>query len=142
MLLTSGNNEEKIKWEPEIIKIDENNYIKKIDFEKRGNSFSDVIFNNNGKEIFVGRYILDTKNIKVLYREGKILVYSDKFIDGKGMKITKVYTLYDILDDVCYSMSEKDLIKIFDPVLDDSYLENPNKLSIYNDVEKRHRLSK
>ena len=100
MLIIRDINEEKIKWEPLIIKIDEKNYIKKIDLEKRGNSFCDIVFNNCGKEIFIGRYESDSKNIKVLYKNGRILVYSDKFIKEK-MQITDVHTLYDIADDVC-----------------------------------------
>ena len=143
MIITTVNNEEKIKYEPQIINIDEKNYIKKIILEKRGNEFTDVIFNNCGIEKFIGRYNNDIQNIKVLYNNGRVLVYSDKYIKEKnGVQITNVYTLYDILDDVCYSMTEEDLLKTFDPTLDSSYLKNSNKLIIRSDVEKRHRLRK
>lgn len=143
MLITKSINEEKIKWEPQIIKIDEKNYIKKIDLEKRNNNFSDVIFNNCGKEIFIGRYECGTKNIKVLYKDGRILVYSDQFIEEKKkLQITNVHTLYDIVDDVCYSMKEDELLKIFDDNLDTSYLKRTNKLIVRSDVEKKHRLRK
>ena len=141
MLIIRDINEEKIKWEPLIIKIDEKNYIKKIDLEKRGNSFCDIVFNNCGKEIFIGRYESDSKNIKVLYKNGRILVYSDKFIKEK-MQITDVHTLYDIADDVCYSMNESELLNLFDSELDSSYLKNTNKLIVRSDVEKRRRLGK
>ena len=141
MLTLRGNNEEKLKCEPEIIKIDDNNYIRKIDLEKRGNSFCDIIFNNCGKEIFIGRYENDLNNIKVLYKNGRILVYSDKFVKEK-MQVTDVHTLYDIADDVCYSMNESELLKLFDSELDTSYLKNTNKLIVRSDVEKRRRLGK
>ena len=143
MLMTKYNNKEKIKWEPEIIKIDDNNFIKKIDLEKRGNSFCDIVFNNCGKEIFIGRYESDSQNVKVLYKNGRILVYSDQFIREKEkVYITDVHTLYDIVDDVCYSMKESDLLKLFDPELDVSYLKQTNKLIVRSDVEKRRRLRK
>lgn len=143
MLIIKSINEEKIKWEPQIIKIDEKNYIKKIDLEKRNNNFSDVIFYNCGKEIFIGRYECDTKNIKILYKDGRILVYSDQFIEEKnGLQITNVHTLYDVVDDVCYSMKEDELLKTFDVNLDASYLKRTNKLIVRSDVEKKHRLRK
>ena len=143
MIIIKVNNEEKIQGEPLKIKIDNNNFIKKTDIEKRGNIFADVVFNNNGKEVFIGRYNNDCQNIKVLYNNGKILVYSNKFIKEKNaMHITAVHTLYDLLDDVCYSMSEEELLKTFDSTLDASYLNKSNKLIVRSDVEKRHRLKK
>ena len=141
MLIIRDINEEKLKCEPEIIKIDDNNFIKKIDLEKRGNSFCDIVFNNCGKEIFIGRYESDSQNVKLLYKNGRILVYSDKFIKEK-MQITDVHTLYDIADDVCYSMNESELLNLFDSELDSSYLKNTNKLIVRSDIEKRRRLSK
>lgn len=143
MIITKLNSEEKIKWEPEIIKINEQNYIKKIELEKRGNSFCDIIFNNSGKEIFIGRYENESKNIKVLYKAGRILVYSDEFIKEKEkVQVTQVHTLYDIVDDVCYSMKEGELLNLFDSNIDQTYLKKNNKLVVRSDVEKKRRLKK
>ena len=58
------------------------------------------------------------------------------------MQITDVHTLYDIADDVCYSMNESELLNLFDSELDSSYLKNTNKLIVRSDVEKRRRLGK
>jgi len=143
MIITTVNNEEKIKYEPTILKINEKNHIKIINLEKRGNNFCDVIFNNCGKEIFVGRYETETQNVKVLYNDGRILVYSDEFIDSeKKVEITNIHTLYDIVDDICFSMKQEDLLNLFDPSLNTSYLKKANKIINYSDVEKRRRLRK
>ena len=131
-------NKPKLKYPPEIIKINDNNYISIAEYEKRNSTFYDVIFNNNGKEIFIGRYIKDFDIVKVMYKDGKILVYIDKYIkEKKGLYITDIYTLYDILDDVHYNESKEEMLRIFDPSLSDEFLINKNKILQRSDIEKK-----
>ena len=53
-----------------------------------------------------------------------------------------VHTLYDILDDTHYSLSEAEALELFDSNLDSSKLKNKERLMIRCDVEKRHRFVK
>ena len=138
MLNNNDINKPQLKYEPTIIRIDDKNYVSISEYSKRGNSFYDVIFNNNGKEVFIGRYNKILDNVKVMYNNGKILVYSDI----KNNLIIKVYSLYDILDDTHYSLSEVEALQLFNPDLDTSFLKNKDRSVVRTDVEKRHRLIK
>ena len=136
-------NTPKLKYTPDIIKINENNFISISEYEKRNTTYYDIIFNNNGKEIFIGRYIKEFEPIKAMYNEGKILVYTDKYIQDKQQSyITNIYTLYDILDDVHYNETEEEMLKIFNPNLSDEYLMNKNKIVQRSDIEKKILIKK
>ena len=131
------DNSIKMLEEPKKIMIDDKNYIKISKYQKRDTIFYDVIFINLDKEKFIGRY-KDFNNMNVSYKDSKILVFSqdvDNFI-------IKVHTLYDILDDINYSLSEIEALKVFDSSIDSSKLINKEKSIVRCDVEKRHRLVK
>jgi len=132
-------NELKLKNKPQITKIDDNNYISIAEYKKRQTSFFEVVFNNRGKEILLGRYINEFDNIKAMYKDGKILVYSDEFIRGEGIKIVDVKDLYDILDDTFYCVSKLEALNIFDSSIDSSYLKDKQKSTIRKDIEKKTR---
>lgn len=141
-MLNNMVNEKKLKYKAEIVNINENNYISVSEYEKRGNSFFDVVFNNNGKEIFIGRYNKELKKINVKYNNGKILVFTNDFIKDKGVFITDVLSLYDVLDDTFYSVTKLEALNVFDPTIDSSYIKNKNKLIVRDDIEKYDRMVK
>lgn len=130
-------NEPRLKGEPNILKINENNLIIIYEYEKRSNNYFDVIFNNNGKEIFIGRYVSDS-NIKAMYKDGKILVFSSE--DNNLNCITKVHSLYDILDDTYYSLTELECLDLFDSRINANNIRQKNKLTARTDCEKIHRM--
>lgn len=121
-----------------ILRISDNNYIEMFERENKGNVFYDILFDNHGKEIFIGRYAQELGTINAIYNSGMILIYSAS-VDNK---ITRVYTLYDILDDTHYSSTELEALNLFDPNLDGSSLKTPHRLLIRSDIEKKHRLIK
>ena len=137
------NNETKLVYLFETIKINEKSFINIKLNEKRNNKFFDVIFNLNGKEIFLGRFAKDFNIINAKYKDGKILIYYENFNQNKHcMTINKVLSLYDILDDTFYSCTEIEALNIFDSSIDSSYLKQPENLIHRSDVEKSKRLYK
>lgn len=130
----------KLKYNPDIIKIDDNNFISISEYTLKLNTFFDVIFNNNGKEIFVGRYMKEFENIGALYNHGKILVYTYKYISEKYKDyIVKVHTLYDILDDFHYITTEENALEIFDPEISKDYLEDKDRMTFRIDINKKNK---
>ncbi len=127
----------------DIYKINDKNYIQVKLLEKRGNKYYDVIFVNGDKEKFLGRFAKGFDLLKVSYKDGKILVYYDEFFREEGinqMKVKKVLSLYDILDDVFYACSEKEALTMFDKSLStDKLISEDNKL-IRVDTEKKKRI--
>ena len=124
---------------PEILKISENIYISIQKCELRGNKFIDVMLNNKGEEKFLGRFINENNRVCVKYNNGKILIYFDKFVDGK-MQVEKIYSLYDVLDDTFYSLTELEALNLFDEKRDATYLKNKNNLTVRSDLEKIKRI--
>lgn len=140
-MIAESSNNQATNETTSFIKLSDNIFIKKIDFDFRGNQYCDIILNNNGKEIFIGRYGNCLKNIQVLYNNGKILVSANKLkSDLKEPKIAYVHTLYDILDDTHYSTTQIELLNSFDPSIDSSSLKEPNKIIVRSDMEKRRRM--
>ena len=136
-------NKPKLKYEPDILNIGKDLYVSVAEYQKRGDSFFDIILHNKEKEIFIGRYSTDLHNINVMYNNGTILVYSRQFIKERNNNfIVKVHSLYDILDDVHYSLTEEEALTLFDPQLDTTFLKDKTKSTIREDVEKKHRLMK
>lgn len=126
---------------PEVLEIGENIYVSTTLYEKRGNRFYDVSFINKDKEFFIGRFDKEDSSIKIDYKDGKILIYLDSFNrECEKMVITKVLSLYDILDDVTYACTEEEALKLFDSNMDANYLKNKNNIIVRSDVEKRNRL--
>ena len=125
----------------ETIKISENAVINVSLYQKRNTVFYDVVFNLYGKEIFIGRVLQNEKKLIVKYKDGKILLaYKSHINELEGIKIIKVLSLYEIVDDTFYSCSEKEALNIFDSSLDDSFLEEENSLMHRVDLEKKKRL--
>ena len=127
------NNELKDKinsiYEPEIIKINENNYIKISEYKYKTNTYFEVIFNKNGEEIFIGRYDKEYDKVKAQYKDAKILIYIDKFInEKKDIFITKVLGLYDILDQTFYCVTEEEALNMFDFNIDTTYLKTKDRM--------------
>jgi len=137
------DNNLELRYQPEIIKINDKNYISIYEYRKDLNILFDIIFNNNGKEIFIGRFIKELNNIRAKYNNGKILVYETSFIKNiKENHITKVYALYDIVDDTFYSVTEEEALVLFDLNLCTKHLKNKDKSLIRTDLEKMKRLIK
>lgn len=143
MLSSNIDNTIKSIEKPIIYKIDDNNYIKTQLLEKRGTKFYDVVFYNNGKEIFIGRFFNDLDNLKVAYNKGNILIYCDKYNEKEHKyNIVEVISLYNIIDDTFYSVTEEEALSIFDDKLISVFLKNKDKRINRNDLEKRKRLIK
>ena len=125
-----------------MIKIGNNSGIIVNESKKRGNYFYDVIFVNNGMEKFIGRYPKNETIFKVVYSNGKILVFGEKYISSaNALMPTNVYELYDILDDCYYSITEEEALKLFSEELNTSFLKNKDRLTIRCDVEKKKELT-
>lgn len=132
-----------LRYKPEIIRINDKNFISIYEYKKDLNILFDVIFNNDGKEIFIGRFIKEFNNIRAKYHNGKILVYETSFIKKiKENHITKVYALYDIVDDTFYSVTEEEALVLFDLNLCTKHLKNKDNSLIRTDLEKMKRLIK
>ena len=140
-MFVNYNNEPKLLGPIETIKISENLTIKKGLYEKRGNAFYDISIVLLDKEIFIGRFPKDFNDIKIKYKDGKILVYYDELNEEYEKKIIiKVFSLYDIIDDVFYSCTEEEALTKFDDNIDTSYLKNRNNYIYRSDIEKTKRL--
>ena len=134
-------NTPKLLYPKDIIKIGENAQINIGTYEKRRDVFQDVILDLNGKEIFLGRFNKDENQLIVKYKDGKILIgYQEFKKETEDMRIIKVLSLYEMLDDTFISCSEKQALNMFDPNIDDSYLKNKDALMHRADIEKRIRL--
>ncbi len=123
-------NEPKPIGDPDIITIDKNLIIEIQNYKKRGEKYCDVTLINSltDDEKIIGRFMEPISRIKVLYNNGKLLIYNDKFNnDEKKDVITKVLALYNIIDDVVYSESQEEMLNIFDENINSSYLEDKNK---------------
>lgn len=140
IMSNSISNEKKLIGTPNKININSTNYISIGEFQKRNSEFYEVIYNNNGKEIFLGRFVKEYEKLNVSYNNGKILIFMENRLKNNIFAITKVLALYEILDDTFYSVSEEEALKIFDPNLNSQFLKHKNNLIAREDLEKRQKL--
>lgn len=122
-----------------IIKIGETAQITIGMYQKRNNVYQDVVLELKDEDIFLGRFITEEENLVVKYRDGKILIGRGKE-ENSIAKITKVLTLYEVIDDTFYSCSEIEALSMFDPSIDKTYLQNKNTYMHRSDLEKIIRL--
>lgn len=128
-------------YEPRIVKVNNNSYIKIQLYEKKNLKYYDIIFSDNGIEKFIGRFDTDIDNLNVIYKNGKILVYNDKYIPKYNtVNIVNVLALYDILDGVTVACTQEEALKLFDKNINYTCLVNPNQSIIRSDIEKKLRL--
>ena len=134
-------NKVKLIYTIDNIKISEEINIKINLCEKRGNRFYDVVFYLKDKEILLGRFDKEENKVCAKYKDGKILIYNNKFNKHTNqMEIIKVLSLYEIVDDTFYSCTEEEALNIFDKSIDASYLKNKNNPIYRSDIEKTRRL--
>lgn len=136
-MLNDSKYEKKLKSPLNIIKINTNNYIVIGEYETKGNDFFDVIFFNNGKEIFLGRFNGDLKKINAQYNNEKIIIYNEEKLESNECVITNVLSMYNIIDDTFYSVSEEEAIKLFDSNINSLHLKNKNNLINRSDIRKK-----
>jgi len=130
-------------FERKIIKIDEKNFISSQLFEYRGKSYYDVIFNNDGKEKFIGRFENNNSTFETIYKDGKILIcYLEYNNDNLNMCISKVACLYDMVDDTYFACTEEQAISIFDESYQLVNLKNKKNCIVRSDLIKKKRLIK
>jgi len=118
-----------------VIKIGENAQITIGTYQKRINVYQDVVLELKDKDIFLGRFVTEDDELVVKYKDGKILIGREK-----GTKLTKVLTLYEVIDDTFYSCSEIEALSMFDPSIDGTNLQNKNTYMHRSDLEKIIRL--
>lgn len=136
-----GINTPKLLYTKEIIEIGENAKISIGTYEKRRDIFQDVVLELNNKEIFLGRFNKEENKLIVKYNNGKILIGNEEFKqEVQEMRIIKVLSLYDMLDDTFYSCTEKEALNMFDSNIDSEYLKNKDALMHRTDIEKKKRL--
>lgn len=134
-------NTPKLLYKKDIIKIGENAQITIGIYEKRRDVFQDVVLELSGKEIFLGRFNKDENMLTVKYKDGKILIgYQEFKKEVEDMRIIKVLSLYEMLDDTFISCSENEALNMFDPSIDNTYLKNKDALMHRADIEKKKRL--
>ena len=134
-------NTPKLLYPKDIIKIGENAQISIGTYEKRRDVFQDVMLDLNGKEIFLGRFDKDENKLTVKYKDGKILIGHEMFKkETEDIRIIKVLSLYEMLDDTFISCTEKEALNMFDSNIDDTYLKNKDSLIHRADIEKKKRL--
>ena len=134
------SNEKKLISLVNKIIINNTNYITICEFQKRNCEFYEVVFNNNGNEIFLGRFIKESDKLNARYSDGKILIFMEDVIENEIHAVTKVLGLYEILDDTFYSLTEENALKTFDSNLNSNYLKNKNNLIAREDLEKKQKI--
>lgn len=134
---------EKLIGKPRIVKLSENVFIEIKRIKITINEFEDVILHNNNREIFLGRFGTYFDLLEAEYKDGKIMIYRSKInFQTKEKEITKILTLYEILDDTFYSVTEKEAMELFDQSMNSSFLGKPNESICRSDVEKKQRYEK
>lgn len=117
------------------IEISKENFILIKNYRKGASEYSIVSLHLKNQDVFfIGSFNEEFDNLNVKYKDGRILVYC-------GVeKISKVLSLYDIVDSTFYSCSEKEALNIFDPNIDDSILKESNSMIWVSDIKKKKTL--
>lgn len=126
-------------------KIDNNTYIRVDEYIQYEQNYFDIILHKEEKEIIIGRYLKDFKNIMVAHKNNKILFYYAEYAhsDERIMNIVKIINLYNLEDDVFYSVTEKEALNLFDSSISDEYLQTPDdRLLNYNINNKQKTMKK
>lgn len=132
-------NTPKLLGPKEIIKIGEKAQITIGTYQKRNSVYQDVILELEDKDIFLGRFVTEEDKLVASYKNGKILIGREKE-ENNITNITKVLTLYEVVDDMFYSCSEIEALNLFDSSIDSSNLKNKNTYMHRSDLEKIIRL--
>ena len=75
---------------------------------------------------------------RIKYNEGKILVYNGKYnIDINDYDVLNVYKLYNIEDDMLYSVTEIEALELFDNNISKNKLKQPNRYICINKNERK-----
>ncbi len=131
----------KLLYPKDIIEIGENVKINIGTYSKRNTVFQDVILELKDKEVFLGRFSKEDRPLIVKYKDGKVLIGNQEFKNEvEDMKIIKVLSLYEMVDDTFYSCTEKEALNIFDSSIDDTYLKDKDAFIHRSDIEKKKRL--
>lgn len=134
-------NTPKLLYKKQIIEIGETAKISIGTYKKRNDVFQDVVLELNNNEFFLGRFLKSENLLTVKYKDGKILIGYEEFKqDTQDMRIIKVLSLYEMLDDTFIFCTEKEALNMFDSNIDDTYLKNKEALMHREDLEKRKRL--
>lgn len=132
----------KLLNEPVVLKIGKNASVVKSHYSYRLDDYYDITFKTGDNEVFIGRFLnVYDGMINAEYNDGKIMVDVKEFND-KELVITKILSLYDIVDDMFYACTENEALKQFDSNLDNKHLKNPNNMICRQDTEKRRRTIK
>lgn len=117
------------------IEVSKENFILIKNYRKGASEYSIVSLHLKNQDVFfIGSFNEEFDNLNVKYKDGRILVYC-------GVeKISKVLSLYDIVDSTFYSCSEKEALNIFDPNIDDSILKESNSMIWVSDIKKKKTL--
>lgn len=135
-------NKPRTNGEPIITIITEKLIVETQNYIIRNDKYSDVVLINSltDKQNFIGRFKEPQSQVKILFKDDKILVYNDEYnFEKKQDVITKVLALYSILDDTIYAETEENALNIFDKNIDSSYLEDKDKLLIEIDIERKNK---
>ena len=133
------------------IKVENEDYnIVKIYFKARNEYYYDIILRarNAKSDIFLGRYmkeyrkyridngkeITDLGKVYFWYKNDKILIFTR---DPVNNNIYRVLSLYNIIDDISYNVTEREALKIFDETLTSDYLKDNGNNSIFRIDDER-----
>lgn len=123
---------------PFIYNIGENAFVTTQRFWGSNKEYYDVVLHLKDKKLLLGRFPLELSDLRIAYKDGRILIYYDEYNHEKGtLEIIKVLGLYDIADDVFISSKEKEALVMFDPDLNTEGLKNPSKYIYRSDPEKK-----
>lgn len=123
------------------IKINDKDSVSIQEYEKRGNRFCDVTSKINGVVKFIGRYYKELDPISVAFRNGKVIVYSSRVNEKTGvLEVNKIYSLYNVEDDVMYSCNTNEAIQEFNSML--KFNIKKEEMLHRSDVEKIRRYKK
>ena len=113
-------------------------------FSQYGEEYFDIFLYKNNDELFLGRYLRHINNLRIGYKDGKILIYYGFFDDEtkKYSKVTKVINLYNMEDGLAYVGTEIELLKLFDPSLDTRELLEPNNSVLQYNIDNKQPKTK
>ena len=137
--------EPKIFIHHDVCKINQNTYVTVDEYIQYDINYLLITLHKDGDQIILGRYLKEGHNILVSNRNENILLYyADYDYDTHSLsRIIKVINLYDIINDMTYSVTEKKALEIFDPNLSTEYLLNPEgSLVNYNAINNQKKFKK